>query len=658
MLIKKSKNKLSRLSELKKYYKGLTTNNQKLQFWGLIVSIAVPLLGGIAGLVSLIAQPWMDFLVDQIVATETSTATLTPSNTPSPLSVVTPTMTLSYVNTPFRSPTWTFTPIPTTIFNYGAFISGWSNVQIDEFKTSNINDWKIGKIDNSTLITNLIRDGTLKFNILSKDRAVYEYFIRDGFFASDNMALSVEALLTRQSGCGYGLIFKGDISGNYYVFSLFNGEGYEKGLRYSISQVTPGLGQKRKVLEVGKLSLALGIPNTLSVVSIGEETYFFINEQPLTKLTLNAYQNSIHGGRVGIEMLVCPGINANFEFDNFQLRYPNETEMNKKFNLPDQFKKVIFPSDKITSNNIVNESMDNIPDNPGTLDISSDKDSTFDIFQGRQLQTFKVSARFYNPPEMSWSYGFLYGHNDQTLCSANIRSDSMFLVSCLGTNYYGVIENIVIEPGTFNTLEIQVVDRQFLFKVNDQIIFYKVFNETIPEGMVSLVVGWDDERTAEYTVKIKNIMAWKEPPDPNLLNKCEPNESIKDWTNFSSECKSYLTFQPKGIILILYPTNGHTIDVDIVKFEYSTFVQQADITFRLEENKYNSFYQFEIYDEEFNYLGNSSPDKYFLVDTQPPRTTRTYYIRVYSELENRGIKGFVTDPYRIYADVLLSTKKD
>jgi hypothetical protein len=636
-----------------KYLMRLSVAN-RIAILSLVVTAVIGLLALAIAIFGIFIAPPLAHAYENIIATptfipsQTLTSTLlpTPSYTPSLIPTSTFTITPTITNTS--------TPLPTPVFNYNTFLSVWTNIQSDTFQTDSIKDWIVGPTGKDSIVTPSIDNGSFSISISTHKRALYETFIRNGFNASGDMALSIEAKLVNQGGCGYGIIFKGDVTDDYYVFSLFNEAGYPKGLRYSITKVTPALDQKRAVLEIGRLSLKIGIPNILSVVSVGENTYFFVNNLPLTVMSLDSKKDSIHGGKVGIEVMVCQGLNTDFKFENFQLRTPKDLEKKLPINLPTQYYKVEYSSAESTSDDIVNEVAGKSPDYPDNIDLSTDNNSEYEISQGVQIQTYKVSARFYNPPETSWSYGYVFSHNDNNSCWAYLRSDSVFEVDCLGIEYFSVIDNLIAKPGAYNDLEIQVNKNQLLFKVNGKTFFYYNFSEPLPTGWVSLHVGLDDEKTDEYIIHITNMRTWSPllaTPDPNLLNQCEPNEKVRDWPIFTFECQIYLTFNSNGKSFILYPPSGQTKDVDILRFQYTTSEKPVSIIFSLEIDQPSYPYQFEVFDNNFNFLGNSSPNKFFSVGTQAPETKSTYYIRVYSENEGDRVRGYTRIPYRISAEV-------
>ena len=243
-------------------------------------------------------QPNTQSLVSQYFPSPTATATQTPTPTPTPNL----TATQQVINS-----TATAQAVQTSIANAN---SQWKVLSADKFN-NNINQWDVGtsKDDYATIVRE-IKDGKYRWNASAK-KGFFEWIRLNSISLSD-FSLSVDGQrVSGSTSSDYGLIFRKDINGNLYYFAISDG-GYFVALNYNNEWIDVIQWTESKAISSDE-------PNRLTVIGTGSHFIFLINNQYVADVTNDRIPKGTTG--LGIE-LNDADLQANFEFDNLELRAP------------------------------------------------------------------------------------------------------------------------------------------------------------------------------------------------------------------------------------------------------------------------------------------------------------------------------------------------
>jgi hypothetical protein len=167
------------------------------------------------------------------------------------------------------------------------------------------------------------KDGRLQVSVApTESDTVREAFYNEFALAPRNFLLSVE--LINPAGCNTGLIFRGNIKGEYYLFLVGSHTYTVEILQRDAGSDLP----RQAIISNTDIPERIGQPHKLSVLSDGQNYYFYIN---------NSFVNEIHdsrlsGERTGIEIMVCHGFSteSNFVLDNFTLKTPYIAQLGRE----------------------------------------------------------------------------------------------------------------------------------------------------------------------------------------------------------------------------------------------------------------------------------------------------------------------------------------
>jgi len=238
-------------------------------------------------------------LVDKYFPSPTATSTSTPTPTPTP--------NLTATQEVIRS---TKTAQAIQILATDS-ISQWKILLSEPFD-SNTNKWPTGKFDDEySSSTREIKNGKYNWDVTAK-QGFFEWAPSNKGYAAGDFHLSAE--MKRAGGSSqsdYGLVFREKSNGDLYFFGINENKFF----------VTLNYGDEWTTLIESAESPAI-LPegtNLLTVIAEGSHFIFFINNQYVGEMTDDHIKNS--SAAIGVE-LYDAGLQATFEFDNFELRAP------------------------------------------------------------------------------------------------------------------------------------------------------------------------------------------------------------------------------------------------------------------------------------------------------------------------------------------------
>lgn len=249
-------------------------------------------------------RPDAKSLYDRYFPSPTATNTRTPIPTSTTTSTPTPNMTAT--QRVIRT-TSTAQAILTTVAEAG---NNWDVILVDEFD-SNANEWTVGEDDDE--YANLIRtmdNGVYTWNATAKKGFVS--WLPSPVKSTTNFLLTVEGRQTEgTNSADYGVVFRDDGKGNFYLFGI-NNEGFFVSINFDNDW-------QDLIERTASDAIQPDVPNRLSVIANGSHFIFLINNQIVGETT----DEHIPRGMTGLAIQVYEaGLQATFEFDNFELRIP------------------------------------------------------------------------------------------------------------------------------------------------------------------------------------------------------------------------------------------------------------------------------------------------------------------------------------------------
>jgi hypothetical protein len=143
-----------------------------------------------------------------------------------------------------------------------------------------------------------------------------EAFFNEGLITTSTFKVSVE--VNTPSDCHNGLVFRGNTSGEYYLFLV---SSCANTYTVEILQREAGHDLPREALILNTaIPESIGKPHALTVVGRGEAYYFYINDTFVDQIS----DSRLNGSHVGVEVLKCDGSSEDivFDFNNFVLASP------------------------------------------------------------------------------------------------------------------------------------------------------------------------------------------------------------------------------------------------------------------------------------------------------------------------------------------------
>jgi hypothetical protein len=118
--------------------------------------------------------------------------------------------------------------------------------------------------------------------------------------------------------CYTGLVFRGNSTGEYYLFLTANDHYTVEILRRNADGDLP----RQAIIPNTRFPASIHQPESLGVLGVNHSYYFFVNHIFLDWM----HDSRLHGERTGLEIIVCQNVATQsvFQFDNFTLRAPGE----------------------------------------------------------------------------------------------------------------------------------------------------------------------------------------------------------------------------------------------------------------------------------------------------------------------------------------------
>lgn len=249
-------------------------------------------------------KPDTKSLYDQYFPSPTATNTRTPTPTSTTTSTPTPNMTAT--QRVIRS-TSTAQAIQTMAANAG---NNWDVVLVDEFD-SNANEWTIGDDDDKyAKIVRTMDNGVYTWNATAKKGFVS--WLPAPVKSTTDFLLTVDGRQTEgTTSADYGVVFRDDGKGNFYLFGV-DDEGFFVSVNFNNAWLD--------LIEwTASDTIQPDAPNRLGVIANKSHFIFLINDQIVGETT----DDHIPRGMTGLAIQVYEaGLQATFEFDNYELRIP------------------------------------------------------------------------------------------------------------------------------------------------------------------------------------------------------------------------------------------------------------------------------------------------------------------------------------------------
>ncbi len=269
-------------------------------------AVIVALIGLIGTIVTAIVAPLIIRAVEKSTATPVFpdsaafTGTLVPLPTYTPISLITPTAT----------PTEEEQALQVLVD-----AKNWPLVFADPFDT-NAYDWPEGERTSESVTADLkIINGAYLWKIRANTNSAINW-VRPKIDPSQDFYVSVRARrVNDQVDMNYALTFRDQGNGNFYEFKLYMDQHF-----------VVRIYDKNKPADQGKSEIFTNQPTTrfrpedankLEVVGIGNDYWFFINDQFVKHLN----RTELSGGIIGLSLEIrLAGQEAQVEFDDFELR--------------------------------------------------------------------------------------------------------------------------------------------------------------------------------------------------------------------------------------------------------------------------------------------------------------------------------------------------
>jgi hypothetical protein len=152
--------------------------------------------------------------------------------------------------------------------------------------------------------------------------ASHVFYFNEDAVLRDRFLISVDAALSLQSGCMYGIIFRGTLDENFYSFYIWPPDSNPDSIftqAYGLVRKAPGQEKKfEDIIPLTNLRNDLVI-STLSVLGNGSNYKFYVNDVLIDE----ANDDRLRGSKAGIGTITCSFLeSAHFVFDNFEVRAP------------------------------------------------------------------------------------------------------------------------------------------------------------------------------------------------------------------------------------------------------------------------------------------------------------------------------------------------
>lgn len=159
------------------------------------------------------------------------------------------------------------------------------------------------------------KDGRFQVSVApTESDSVREAFYNEFVLAPKNFLLSVE--LINPAGCKTGLVFRGNIKGEYYLFLVGSRSYTVEILQRDAESDLP----REAIILNTDIPERIGQPHKLSVLADDKKYYFYVNNYFVDEM----HDSRLSGERAGIEVMVCHDFDmeSNFVLDNFTIKTP------------------------------------------------------------------------------------------------------------------------------------------------------------------------------------------------------------------------------------------------------------------------------------------------------------------------------------------------
>jgi hypothetical protein len=177
---------------------------------------------------------------------------------------------------------------------------------------SNANGWNITDqpITNQfATVSERIGAGKLHVEAKAAQNVSYKFFPKMPALSDFDLTVQGQRL-SGATNAPYGLIFRLDSNGNYYMFAISDTQQFGVWLYQ---------GQWTTLINgTGSDAIQPGAVNHLAVIAQGSHCSFFINNQQVGALD----NNQVSTGLAGVAIELSAGDQSVLEFSNFQLRAP------------------------------------------------------------------------------------------------------------------------------------------------------------------------------------------------------------------------------------------------------------------------------------------------------------------------------------------------
>jgi hypothetical protein len=255
-------------------------------------------------------RPNPQALIAEYFPSPTVTASVTPSATSTPRATATSTSTPT-PNLTATAEIVQMTGTADAIQSTARDAAGTWRVTLTDTFDSNKNDWLNETADDEFARVNYqVVDGKYRWEVTAHKSFIGWVRASEKTFSDFSVSVDIQQV-SGPDTADYGIIFREDEDGNFYYFGISD-NGF-----YSLYEYA---GEWRPLIEFTETDLLQpGQSNRITIIGVGSQFTFFINDQYLTYFT----DDHIAKGSVALAIEVAEeNDEAVFEFDNFELRTP------------------------------------------------------------------------------------------------------------------------------------------------------------------------------------------------------------------------------------------------------------------------------------------------------------------------------------------------
>jgi hypothetical protein len=298
-------------------------------------------------------------------------------------------------------------------------------------------------------------------------------------------AVSVDAQQLRGSqGADFGIVFRETAADTFYNFNIDNSQNYW--LRMNDG------GQWTTLIDLTRsAAIRPNALNRVAVVANNGSFYFFINDQYVDEIE----EDALLRGRVGMVVnLFEPGIQAEWEFDNFELREPWTAAVVDTFDAVSGLWDVgSFSWEDVTDNLAITEGKYVWTMDCRNSDFGCVSSTSLDNLQDTADFEMIVDARRLEGPK-NGEYGVRFRDDGSNYLEFLISDEGRFTISLWYESsldyYYLDSPTPLIDPGGVNQLGVIGEGTDFAFFINGLLVG-EIVEELLPFGSFSLANDLD-----------------------------------------------------------------------------------------------------------------------------------------------------------------------